>query len=517
MAQIPIHSGENIGYGAAGASRNKRAMRGMTAKSYSPREDIDLNNYTMRQRLRILYMSAPPATSAINTNRTNVIGSGLKLKSRINREWLGLSKEEADRWEMKTEAEFGLWGNDKRNCDAIGISDFNGLQNLAFLSAITSGDNIGLVKWVTPTPFQPYNFRIHLIEADRVSTPRKCLTGGLGAVLGKNPDNDNRIYDGVEIDKNGAVVAYHICDKYPNQALLSGDAKWKRVEACGKETGLPNVLHVMTPERCEQYRGVGLLAPVIESILQLRRYTESELTAAVVSSFFTIFVKFKTPENMEPLPEANRGDQVSHDPDDYEVGPGTINYMEPDEDITIAEPKRPIANFTDFVRAIATQIGASIEMPVDLLLKDFNKSYSASRAALLEAYKAFKMRRSWFASDFCDPIYEIFMSVAVASGRINAPGFFTDPLLRSAWLNCEWIGPSQGQIDPVKEVTALEKAVNNAFMTGEQATVQYSGGNYDSNVEQVAVEKKKLREALNDASVPAEDITGMFIDDEREE
>ena len=64
-----------------------------------------------------------------------------------------------------------------------------------------------------------------------------------------------------------------------------------RVQAYGERTGLPNILHVMESERPDQYRGVSYLAQVIEPLLQLRRYTESELTAAVVESFFTAFIK----------------------------------------------------------------------------------------------------------------------------------------------------------------------------------------------------------------------------------
>ena len=50
-------------------------MKGFNAPSGSAHEDIDFNNYTMRQRARMLYMAAPIATSAIKTNRTNVVAS----------------------------------------------------------------------------------------------------------------------------------------------------------------------------------------------------------------------------------------------------------------------------------------------------------------------------------------------------------------------------------------------------------------------------------------------------------
>ena len=57
MAEVMIFPSYGKGYGAAGASYQRRALRGMIAKSGSPREDIDLNNQTLRERSRMLYMA----------------------------------------------------------------------------------------------------------------------------------------------------------------------------------------------------------------------------------------------------------------------------------------------------------------------------------------------------------------------------------------------------------------------------------------------------------------------------
>ena len=83
------------GYSEAGASITRRALKGFRADSGSPNEDINYNNATLRQRARMLYMAAPVATSAINTNRTKVVGVGLTLKSAVDRDVLGLSSEDA--------------------------------------------------------------------------------------------------------------------------------------------------------------------------------------------------------------------------------------------------------------------------------------------------------------------------------------------------------------------------------------------------------------------------------------
>ncbi|HIS32253.1 MAG TPA: phage portal protein [Candidatus Limivivens intestinipullorum] len=484
---------QNKGYGEAGASWRKRAVKGFNAPSGSAHEDIDFNNFTLRQRSRMLYMAAPVATSAVKTNRTNVVGVGLQLKSRIDREVLGLSPEQAESWQKNTEREFGLWAKNKQACDATGMNNFYGLQQLALVSWLLSGDCIGLIKQYPVTRLLPYSMRVHLIESDRIATPGGYGSGGsVTYTTGRNPENGNTIYDGVEVDSNGMVVAYHIRSNYPFE-LGAPETTWARVLAYQEHTGLPNVLHIIDTERPDQYRGVSYLAQVIEPLLQIRRYTESELMAAVVESFYTAFIKTEAPTDENPfnqtdpdMPGEMRG------PNDYSMGPGQINIMAPGEDVEFANPTHPNGSFDKFVAAISTQIGAALEIPADLLLKQFNSSYSASRAALLEAWKAFKMRREWLADDFCRPCYEVWMSEAVARGRIYAPGFFDNPMIRSAYLGSEWLGPSQGQLDPVKEITAEILACSEGFSTHEQSTIRLNGGQWDSNIEQLQRENEKL-------------------------
>ncbi len=484
---------QNKGYGEAGASWKKRALRGFNAPSGSSHEDIDFNNYTIRQRARMLYMASPIATSAIKTNRTNVVGVGLRLKSRIDREVLNLSPDQAEQWQKNTEREFALWAENKRACDATGMNTFYGLQQLSLISWLLSGDCIGVIKQYNTTRLLPYSLRVHLIESDRIATPNGYGAGGLTTyTTGKNPDNGNTIYDGVEVNNEGLVVAYHIRSNYPFE-IGAQPTTWARVLAYQDNTGLPNVVHVMDSERPDQYRGVSYLAQVIEPLLQLRRYTESEIMAAVVESFFTAFIKTEAPADDMPFNQTDLtppGEPTG--PNDYSMGPGQINVMQPGEDVTFAQPTRPAGGFNNFVTAICQQIGAALEVPADLLLKSFNASYSASRAALLEAWKAFKMRREWLGDDFCRPIYEIWMSEAVARGRITAPGFFTDPTIRAAYLGSEWLGPSQGQLDPVKEITAEILACSEGYSTHEQSTIRLNGGQWDANVEQLRRENEKL-------------------------
>lgn len=491
------------GYSDAGASSARRALKGFVAQSGSPQEDIDVNNYTLRQRARMLYMSAPIATSAIKTNRTNVIGRGLWLKSVINRETLGLTQESARAWQRRTEEEFRLWAADKRSCDALGISNFYASQGVAFASQLLSGDVFVLIRHIKPTPQRPYGLRFQIIEADLVSIPMAATgvyNAGMNFTRGTNPDNGNPIFDGVETDKDtGEIVAYYIASQYPYE-WTGATTEWTRVEAYSQETGLPNILHIMDPERPQQYRGVTYLAQVIEPLLQVRRYSESELTAAIVESFFTAFIKTEaTPTDMPfNTVGGSPGDPpVATQPNEYEMGPGTVNVLKPGEDVQFGDPKRPAGGFEAFVNAVCKQIGAALEIPADLLLKAFNASYSASRAALLEAWKAFKMRREWFIDDFCKPIYEIWLYEAVARGRIPAPGFFGDARIRAAWTRSEWTGPSQGQLDPVKEIQAEQLACENGYSTRTASAIRLNGSSFEDNIEQLKIENAQLREAEN--------------------
>ena len=491
------------GYSDAGASYARRALKGFVAQSGSPQEDIDVNNYTLRQRARMLYMSAPIATSAIKTNRTNVIGRGLWLKSVINRETLGLTQESARAWQRRTEEEFRLWAADKRSCDALGISNFYASQGVAFASQLLSGDVFVLIRHIKPTPQRPYGLRFQIIEADLVSTPMAATgvyNAGMNFTRGTNPDNGNPIFDGVETDKDtGEIVAYYIASQYPYE-WTGATTEWTRVEAYSQETGLPNILHIMDPERPQQYRGVTYLAQVIEPLLQVRRYSESELTAAIVESFFTAFIKTAATTTDMPFNTVggSPGDPpVATQPNEYEMGPGTVNVLKPGEDVQFGDPKRPAGGFEAFVNAVCKQIGAALEIPADLLLKAFNASYSASRAALLEAWKAFKMRREWFIDDFCKPIYEIWLYEAVARGRIPAPGFFGDARIRAAWTRSEWTGPSQGQLDPVKEIQAEQLACENGYSTRTASAIRLNGSSFEDNIEQLKIENAQLREAEN--------------------
>ena len=490
----------NYGYREAGASTSKRSLRGFSQRSSDTVKDIDENLYTLWNRSRMLYMDEPYATSALKTIRTNAIGTGLRLKPRLNRDILHMANGEADILERQIQHEFHMWACNKNHCDSLGVNDFYELQQLAFLSSLMSGDVFCLIeKDFKKDPSNPYPLRLRVIEADRVSTPLDAdnynyISPGVSTVVSKTKAG-NIIRNGIELDRKGKVVAYHICNAYPNEVPIDGsEKKWTRVLAYGQRSKLPNVLHVMNAERPEQYRGVPLLAQVIDPLEQLRRYTEAELTAAVIEACYTIVWKHADAD--DELNEAyGEGEEVPHNEYEMQFAPGAVVDADIDDEIQAIDPKRPSSGFKNFDESIATKIGAAIEVPKDVLMKSHSSSYSASRASQLEANKTFKMYRGWFVSDFVQPVYEIWFNEAVASGRIDAPGYFADPIIRAAYTNAEWVGPAMGQIDPVKEVTANVMKINNGLATHEDIATEMGAGDFDHIVDQLKMENDRLQDA----------------------
>lgn len=501
-ARYKLDAIQNSGYGNYGASRSKKSLKGWIDTGGSALEDIHDNALTLRVRSRDLFMGVPLANGALKTYRTNVIGSGLTPKPTIDGEALGLTEEQAQNLEKQISREFNLWA-DSVNCDAERLGTFYGLQQLAFLNWMMSGDVFAVLP-MKERKGSVYELCIQLIEADRVSTP--------GDYAGIGIETDTKIIGGVEVDESGEVVAYHISKHHPLSFRDRAGTKenWIRVEAFGRETGRRNILHVMTRERIGQRRGVSILAPVIEALKQIGRYTDAELVAAVVNGYFSVFIETENANSDSPIGELGAPEEAlvdSGDKNSIELGPGSIIDLAPGEKASAVTPGRPNVNFEGFVSAIAKQIGASLELPYEMLMKQFTASYSASRAALLEAWKSFSMWRDWMVEKFCQPIYEEWMAEAVAKGRINAPGFFSDPAIRKAYSAAQWYGPTQGQLDPVKEVQAAELRIKSGFSTRTKEAAELTGTDFGDNVRTSRAETKMMKEAFG-----YEDQTGRTGD-----
>jgi capsid protein len=287
----------------------------------------------------------------------------------------------------------------------------------------------------------------------------------------------------------------------PGDYRFSGMRTWTFVPARGAETGSWRVLHVYRQMRAGQIRGVPMLATVMEQLKQLSRLSEAELMASVVNSLFTVFVKSESGDM--PLPDMQTGQPgVAQNPpppvsDDraLNLGSGLAVGLLPGEDIAVADPKRPNAQYDPFFEAIVDQIGAAIGFPGSVLLKRFDAELfrRARGAARVLARRADASQVA--RPRLCAPCREAVIEEAVARGLIDAPGFFTDPLARRSYCQATWTGPAMGQLNPLDESNAFAKNVAEGFMTIAEVTAQITGGDFDRNHTQRAKEHRMRVEA----------------------
>jgi lambda family phage portal protein len=468
-------TGEGGGY--KGGRRDSRWGRRWRPAESSADADILPDLSHLRGRARDLARNMPIASGAIATSVTNVIGEGLKLRASVDHEFLGMTEEEADQLERAAEREWELFS---KSVDWSRSQQLPDLSDLVYRSKLDSGDVFIVRRW-RMDPSDVYGTKIQIVEADRVSNPERAA------------DNDT-ITAGVEFSK-GVPVAYHVSNKHPGN-LRAGAMKWERVPARTMED-VQVVLHLFDKDRPEQTRGVPFLAPVIEALKQLGDYSDAEISAAVISAFYTVILTSDADEDTKDIASPEDPAAASDlDENEMKLGKGAILRLGTSEKVDIANPGRPNVNFDPFFQAICRQIGVALELPFELLIKHFTASYSASRAAIEMAWQSFRKNRKRFARNFHHVLYEWMWAEAVATGRLNAPGFFDDPVVRQAYCGwAEWIGPSKPSINPKAEAEADQIDIETGVKTREDVCMERTGGEAEDKIRQLGKEQRLMNGA----------------------
>jgi lambda family phage portal protein len=466
-ARALIGAYEKGGYN--GASRSRAAIGNYNPLSGDVNDDTIGDLPTLRSRSRDLVRNTPIAGGAINTMVMYVVGTGLSMRAAIDGPKLGLASGEGGKWQDDVNGRFSVWA-ESMDCDAARGINFYGIQALALRSLLESGDVFAILTQAKRGGrLQPV---VQLIEADRVCNPNDTR-------------DTNDLIAGIELDAMGAPVAYHICNQHPTTWKPGLKKTWTRLRAFGAQTDRRNVIHLFERRRPGQVRGVPMLAPVIEPLKQLARYTEAELQAAVVSGAFAVFLKMDPNAFSELFDDNGRKeymDSASKWKGDYPSGgfdgPGKAVNLLPGEEMIESNPGRPNSEFDPFIKAILSQIGCELGLPLDVLTKTYESSYSAARAALLDAWRVFRVRREMLSAYFCAPVYDNWLASEIASGNVNARGFFEDALIRSYWTGADWIGDGPGSIDPIKEVSAAEKRIGLGISTIAAESILHDGGDF---------------------------------------
>lgn len=469
--------------GYQGARADRPAL-----KNWNPRIDSgdsasipDLQN--LRARSADLERNDPIAAGAMSTAATHTVGLGIVPHARVNREYLGITDEAAEAWERRADFIWSL-AAESTTLDLEGKFDFYFRQELGIRAILGRGDMLVIRRFVE-RPGELLGLKLQYVEADRICNADNVV-------------NTDRLIDGVHFDENGMATAFDVLDTHPgnNLGLPIPVGPWTTVDAFGADSQSRRALLVYRPTRLGQTRGVPWFAPIVEMLKQISRYSEAEIMAAVISSFFTVFVKTTNGDTgLTDMGDPNTL-EASRAPlgaqNDVRMGPAAVVGLNPGEEIELADPKRPNAAFDPFMTSVLSMVGVALEIPRELLMKSFMASYSASRAAMLEGWRAVRTRRDWYVRSYCAPVREWVLEEAIARGLLSAPGFFDDPLVRAAYLGCKWVGPTMGQLDPESEVNAAQKRVDGGFSTIEDETTELNGGDFEENHRQ-RVKEHRLR------------------------
>lgn len=430
-------------------------------------------------RIDELYGNDGIAKSGVNAIATNVIGCGLTPQSLIPARQLGLEPEAVAEIQDQMEWLWSEWCAQAHYRDQLHFED---LQMIGLRSLIRNGEMLHLPV-MDERPGCRFALRIQDIRPVRLRTPW-------------DRQYDPYIHDGVEVSATGIPVAYWIASPPPSVAMLDDvmytSGNFRRVPAqIGHRKG---IFHIFRPESEEQYRGVSSLAAALKFFRHLNDSIDYELFAQVIAASFPVFIGLEN--GTQYLPGYVQEEKDQEEKRYYqEISPGGIMYGNKGEKPEILESKRPSANFLNFCELVLRILASSLEIPYEVLTKDFSKTtYSSARAALLEVWRVYEVYRSFFRRHYCQPLWQMVQEEAYLRGYLklpaNAPDFYEG---MTYWCNTRWIGPARGYIDPIKEVTANIKAIDNGLMSRSEAIAE-RGGDFDETFEQLAREQRKREE-----------------------
>lgn len=435
---------------------------------------------TLMSRSQDLQRNNGLVAGGMQTLRDNIVGAVLKLSAAPDYRLLGWSREKALEWENDVEAKFRSFA-ETTECDAGRSLNLLGLTLQALGGAMSNGDALALPLWL-PRPGARWNTRMMMVESARLCTPLHL-------------QHRDDVRGGIQFDRYGAPVNYFILKRHPGDAFgffgaqSGGLLEWDTVPAF-TAWGRRRVVHLHDKERTGQSRGKPIITAVMREFHMAGKYSSNELQASVASSLVAAFLESDLgPEAAAQLfgesPREVWNQSVKQAQSIRKLSGAAVIPLPAGARMTPFTPGRPNQAFEAFMLAVLRHIAAGMNIPYELLLKDFSKTnYSSARAALLEAWRYFNGRRRWLVDYWLKPIYELWLEEAINSGEVEAPDFYAN---QYAYCRCRFIFGGKGWVDPVKEAQASVLRMEAGLTTLEQECAE-QGLDYEEVLDQQAVE-----------------------------
>ena len=467
---------------------------------------------TLDARARDTLRNDAYVSGGATLHKDNIVGSHFLLNSKPETRVLwGRDDETWEReFQEEVEARFTLWSESPTHWpDAARINTLTGLVRLAVGVYTAGGEVLASAEWM-PNDGRPFRSAIQMIDTDRLSTP---------------PDRygDSSIRGGVERDRRGAPIAYHIRRSHPSDYGVSDNWTWRRVMAFRPGWGRKNILHIYEQQRADQSRGISAMVAALSEMRMTKSFRKVELQRAVVAATYAASIESDLPT--ADVYTAMGADGTTGNPStqwalDYlnavnEYSGGAKNlYMDgaripvfmPGTRLKLQNPGNNGPLGAEFESSLLRHIAASLGVSYEQLSRDYTQTnYSSARASMGETWKHMLTRKKLVADGTADFVYRLWLEEAVNHGEIealkrrNVPAFY-EGLNADAYAACEWIGAGQGQIDPLKETQASILKLRNGLSTKEFEIARLHGGDWRKVARQIARERG-MDEELGNTSI----------------
>ena len=429
-------------------------------------------------------------SGAIASALDNVVGEGLKLSAKPDYTVLGQDEMRAQEWQRPVEAYFRQWANDPDHfCDTTRQQDFGGLTRKLYRSKLTSFEGLAIADW-SPRRGGRYSTSIQIIDPARLCNPD-----------GK-PDSE-LLRGGVRLNRKGVATGYWIKSNLDGDPTRWGGLpQWKLVP---RETpwGRQRVFHTFDVDKPGTNRGKNGLVSVLKTLKSLETFDEATLQAALLNAMYAMSIK--SPMDWEavgsalgvesPTKSYMQDRAIYHKDKGIQFDGAKVPHLFPGEELDFATANHPGVSYSMFQSALLRELAAGLNISYEQLSRDYsNTNYSSARASMLESWKSYSTQRKTVAGAFASWCYALWLEEAIDKGDVKIPAGAPSFLeAKTAWTRCDWIGPPQGHIDPLKEKKAIELGIKIGTTTLDiECAAQ--GQDWEQVVEQRGREAKKIME-----------------------
>ena len=414
-------------------------------------------NAELRGKSRDLVRRNAWAQAALDAFVANAVGTGIKPQS--------LSTDEAFKAEVQA-----LWRDWTAEADAAGQTDFYGLQALACRAMLEGGECLIRLRPRRPEDGLVVPLQLQLLEPEHLPIN---LNTDLPPTAGASGPG-NVVRSGIEFDSLGRRVAYHLYRSHPEDgrlAPMSGQGGMDTVRIPAVE-----IIHLFRVLRPGQIRGEPWLSRALVKLNELDQYDDAELVRKKTAAMFAGFVTRANPED-------NLMGEGAADADGIALAglePGTLQILEPGEDIKFSDPADVGGSYSEFLRTQFRAVAAAIGITYEQLTGDLTGvNYSSIRAGMLEFRRRCEMvQHGVLVHQLCRPVWAAWMKQAVLAGALEAPGFARGGAARRRqYLAVKWIPQGWQWVDPEKEFKAMLLAIRAGLMSRSEAI---SANGYDA-------------------------------------